>query len=153
MTSTPNRANLEEVRRQSETLLRASHIAVEELQKNTTASLHVLSLAGRQRMLSQRMAGLYMFKALGTEESLYEQDLNQTEAEFGRALDELMGSSLNTADISNELKKVNAQYSLFKFSLNQKGKAFPFTIAQTAEKLLLLTDNITNQYAKTANNL
>ena len=52
MTSTPNRANLEEVRRQSETLLRASHIAVEELQKNTSASLHVLSLAGRQRMLS-----------------------------------------------------------------------------------------------------
>ncbi|MFT6386855.1 MAG: nitrate/nitrite-specific signal transduction histidine kinase [Cellvibrionaceae bacterium] len=150
ITSAPaKRIHVDQVKKATDQLLRASHAAVQSLQTSgSNANLRFVDISGRQRMLSQRMANRYMMKALGFDDSSYRSDLDTASREFKVTLDELLVTNINTKDISTGLKKVKAQHSLFVFSLKKGGDDyFPFTIADASEKILVMMHKITGQYA------
>ncbi len=77
-----------------------------------------INLAGRQRMLSQRIMKLFLIRKTGSAPPT-SAEFDQAAAEFARALGQLTNCSLNTATISSHLADVTATWNLFFASLQR----------------------------------
>lgn len=146
---TPNNANAMKLRDKSEELLRAAHEVVLLLQDASgTATGRLVNIAGRQRMLSQRMANLYMMKTMSITGARYSGDFSTAMLEFKGALGELLGAPENTPEITRKLKSVRTQFSMFEYSVKTKsGEFIPGLIAGSSEKILKQMNEITGLYA------
>lgn len=148
-TRPPSLDQVQELRALGEKALYASHEVVLSLQDASgTNAGRLVNISGRQRMLSQRMANLYLLKSWGVNKSRYDSDLSQAMSEFKGALAELMAAEVNTPDIDRSLKKVKAQFAMFEYSLNtDSGEFIPQTIAKASVKILKMMNDITGWYA------
>ncbi len=141
-----------ELFRQSNELLPVANAYVLALQKLAgTRSAELVNIAGRQRMLSQRMAKNYVAQFWGVAgvdglKLLYE-DL----AEFETMLDLLLQSDLNTGGITRDLLKTRGHLTFvtrgFDGNMSISGDRLIFVIAGTTDILLRNMDVITQQYA------
>ncbi len=132
----------------SDKLLASSHRVVELLQDASgTEYARLVNISGRQRMLSQRAAKLYLLSAWGLDNPELQNALNQTSDEFAAALKELQSSNANTPTISRQLRDVNDQWVSFASTLNIEGSAtFPLIVADASEKILQHFEEITFLY-------
>ena len=151
-TEQPNRNQAMEVRELGGKTLAASHKAVLSLQAASgTAAGHLVNIAGRQRMLSQRLAGLYLLRAWGFEDESLEADYDKAGQEFSVAHEELTTAPENTDIISKELKTVGAHWRMYQRSGKlQDGQYIPLLIVRSSEKILGMMNTITGQYAAMA---
>lgn len=149
ITAPPSVDKVAKIRKRGEKVLGATHEVVLNLQDASGTSVgRLVNLAGRQRMLSQRMASLYLLKSWGLKKARYNSDFSQAMSEFKGALAELADADNNTAEISRGLKKVKTQYSMFEYSLKTDSEEFiPQTISKAAGKILQYMNTITGQYA------
>jgi AmiR/NasT family two-component response regulator len=148
--ASPVSARLREVDRLAEEFLTQSEQLVVNLEiAGMSQSLHVINVAGRQRMLSQRAAKEALLVALfsQTEAAEARASLQVSRAAFVDAMSYLNTIPLTTRDITEKLRAAHRVWEAFETALlragTQKGQQ---EIAELSETLLGLFDQLTEQY-------
>lgn len=141
-----------QLRELADETLAAAHQVVLSLQAVSGTSLgQLVNMAGRQRMLSQRLAGLYLYRAWGIEQEALEADYATAMNEFDTALKTLQAAPENTRQIDKALKKVADNWFLYQRSGKlRNGDFIPLLIEQSSERILVKMNAITGQYAALA---
>lgn len=112
-----------------------------------------INKAGRQRMLSQRMAALYLAASWGVQAETLVPALRQAQAEFVQAHGLLKSAPETTPVIRHALGLAEQQYGFFDSALRrlQPGQPEPRQQADvfaTSERILQVMDQATGEYAR-----
>ena len=139
------------LRNKNDALLAATHQVVIALERQSpTKTGQLVNIAGRQRMLSQRMAASYALMAWG-----FEAEINpiyqQAYDEFNSALGYLSSNPTNSSAISSSLADVRQQFRRFTMTSQAAGEQVyvPGLIDRSAEKILDRMNEVTRLYADT----
>lgn len=134
-------------------LLRATNDVVELLEGMSEKDANrLVNLSGRQRMLSQRLAKLYMARAWGIDDPGLAVQMELGADEFTSALRTLSRSAKGTEDLRNALEDAKAQWQLLHHALNQGTGDMPLIVAIASEQILDTMNSITGMYESLAMN-
>lgn len=109
----------------------------------------IVDIAGRQRMLSQRMAALYMLKAWKIDDPLFKEKLAKSMEEFSAAHKLLESSPVTTEEIRAKLARVKKAYAWFEMMGKTKSnRVIPSLINKSANSILADMDEVTTLYTQ-----
>ncbi|NOQ78259.1 MAG: hypothetical protein GQ546_02540 [Gammaproteobacteria bacterium] len=134
----------------SETLLEASNDIVKRIEDTTKARKDkIVNLAGRQRMLTQRIAKFYIayqseFKDVNTINQL-----RQSMKEFEEAHVFLAKNTQNSSQISTELNKVAKLWNIVsKFYNDVERGGLPVIVLSSTDKIMTSMNHVTKLYVE-----
>lgn len=133
----------------SDQTLAACEALVNKLEQITQReSTKLVNIAGRQRMLSQRIAKIYTAISIGGHQPNYDESLAQAIAEFDTGLKQLLANPSNSHFLLHKLKKVASQWEFSKqgFKALSQGNTAPLVISMTTESILNQMNDITALY-------
>jgi hypothetical protein len=143
---------LKQVAALNEGVLKTAHAATVALEKYAgTAVGHLVNVSGRERMLSQRCAKFYLFRAAGLHDATVEQGLAEARKEFEIGLAELRAAPQDTPDIARQLLLASSQWGFFVTALNsydlgtQNQTSLQY-VAASSENVLEIMDVATGMY-------
>ncbi len=146
--ATPDREKAIKLLEQGNEVLNASHqvvLLLEDLAPTSTG--YLINIAGRQRMLSQRLSMFYMYQTWGLNNSQIRSQFRQNKNEFKGALSELSEADVNTDLLKTKLRKGKTEWKLFKHGLDgAEKKPIPYIVNLTGDKLLKTMNEITGLY-------
>ena len=149
--STPTHDKAREMLDQSGKVLAFAHkgTGLFELQSAKPAG-KLVNIAGRQRMLSQRMAEFYLAKSWNVDTVGSQREMTKARDEFVPALEILRNAPEATAEIKQELQLADNQWLFFDNALksNTAGAKAASDVFVTSENLLQVMDRVTGMYAK-----
>jgi hypothetical protein len=137
----------------SEGVLQAAQKVTQLLETESGSKAgRLVNLAGRQRMLSQRLAKFYMLKKWGFNQPEIASGIEQARKEFVSALQELVTAPQNTAEIKEELEQARVQWGFFEIALERQDEGDSLksitNVATTSERILETMNNVTALYEK-----
>lgn len=107
----------------------------------------LVNLAGRQRMLSQRMAKNYFLAAARVDAKLVRAQLASDAEDFRQAHQALLAAPVSTPAIRAELELASSQWLFFLSALHRTAdEAALNTVATTSERLLEVMNRLTGLY-------
>lgn len=143
-----SRAGAASLRASGARLLEAAERLTDELERGGRDPVaRLVNLAGRQRMLSQRVAKAYMLDAWGIGNGAERDEIVAAAAEFGAALEQLRAAQQNTRELRVELAAVALQWEWLAGAVAQRGAAaYPLVVADASEAILQRMERITRMY-------
>jgi len=135
----------------NETVLAAAHDMTLAYEKAAgTAQGRLVNLAGRQRMLSQRMAKFYLFQQWGVQVTRSRAGLDEATQEFTSALAELVATAGEMPRIAAQLELVSQHWDMLQAALAAPGrvdaKRRARLVSTTSERLLRQMDTVVGLY-------
>lgn len=133
---------------QADRTLLIAQAVTEAIEKMAQApSARLVNLAGRQRMLSQRLAKNYFLSAAKVDSKVVQAQLASDAADFRQALQALKAAPVSTSSIRNELELADSQWMFFESALRRPAdEAGLNAVATTSERLLGVMDKLTGLY-------
>lgn len=115
----------------------------------------LVNIAGRQRMLSQRMAAFYLSASWGVQATTSAAEMSKAKDEFIKAHDVLKTAPETTPAIKAELLLAETQFTFFETALRNLRPGSGDIQAQgnvftTSERILQVMDGVTGMYSKLA---
>ena len=111
-----------------------------------------INKAGRERMLSQRMAKAYLFRQMGVNTAEAGSMLDAAMKEFAKAHDDLKAAPQSTAQIKSELALVEQQWFFFQNALQMRAATDRVKAASdvgtTSERILEQMDLVVGLYER-----
>lgn len=148
LTREPEKVAVKGVLSDIEALLGASDALVSLIEKATGGAVaEVVNTAGRQRMLSQQMAALYMlyFWEVGNEDIFVQ--FKQVVLEYRKANNFLLTNGQTTSLIREKLNRAAAAFRWFsQVADNPKQRLNPQVVQRNSDILLKQMDKITQMY-------
>ncbi len=130
----------------SESILEGSDYVVKALTKGEKSN-EIINTAGKQRMLSQRIAKYYIAYQVGIKDNNTIGQMKASVKEFDDNLKYLLALKENTAQITKKLKKVAMKWAIvYKFYLNIEKGGLPKIVFSTTDKITKEMDDIVALY-------
>lgn len=108
----------------------------------------LVNMAGRQRMLSQRLAKFYLFQAAGLGRPSMDAEMDRVRNEFKGALMTLRAARQNPPIVVHNLEEAAQQFAWLESSLEMDTQhKYPLIVIDASEKILELMEEVTNAYA------
>ena len=117
--------------------------------RQNSETTQLINQAGRQRMLSQRIANNYLLRSWGIESAAVRETLERSSNELSAGLAKLIARPNNSIDIQRELEEISQQWDWLKASLSVEGaSSYRLIVAESADAMLEATDRVTHLYAE-----
>jgi len=107
-----------------------------------------INIAGKQRMLSQRMASLYMLKVWGVDDKIFDKKMSDSMKLFKTSLEKLEKYNKNNKDVKILLAKVKKSFIFFEMMSKSKSKFIPSLIYKKSIEILKDMNKIVTHYKK-----
>jgi len=132
----------------SESMLEGSQYVVDALKKNVKQQVSsIVDIAGRQRMLSQRIAKYYISYQAGIKDKNSITQMQEAVKLFSDSQHKLMANKTNSAEINKALKKVDRLWKIvYKFYLNIEKGGLPIIVYNTTDDIMKKMNKITQMY-------
>jgi hypothetical protein len=129
-----------------ELLTRSDEIVVLLTKEAKSKSADIINISGRQRMLSQKMAALYMLKVWGLRDSDFDKKLQASIHLFKESHERLLHYEKNSDEIKKLLSKVAREFKFFEFMSHSKSRFIPSLIYKKSNEILRDMDRVTKLY-------
>jgi len=132
----------------TESMLEGTQYIVDNIKKKAKIKESVIiAKAGRQRMLSQRIAKYYIAYQAGIKDKNTVDQMNRAVKEFEKTQKELMKNSDNTASINKKLNEIEKLWKIvYKFYLNIEKGGLPFIVYKTTNDITDKMDSVLDMY-------
>jgi len=134
----------------SESMLEGSQYVVDSLKQTVKIEeSKIVGQAGKQRMLSQRIAKYYIAYQAGIKDKNTVDQMKAAVASFTEAHAVLMANSANTPEINKKLNEIDRLWKIvYKFYLNIEKGGLPLIVFNTTDNITKKMNKITGLYVE-----